>query len=355
MKHIVQIIPALGYGGAERMVVDLINNSDSQKYRFSVVIFFDNAPLKSLIKKNVEVILVDKKFKLDLSFLGRLEKKLVELKPDIIHGHLFAGDFWGRLAAHHLKVPFVTTEHNLNYDDSWLKNFLKKIVADKRDYFVACSEAVVQYMRLVYKIKNDITIIPNSVELDRFVNLPPAIWQAPINFLMVGRIVKQKGQIVALAALNNLKNYPWQLTIVGEGAEKNNLEKFIKKNDLADRVVLVKPELKVEKYFSEASVLLMPSVWEGLGVVVMEAMAAGRLVLVSKTGGLIEIVKDKETGFLAEPENISDWEVKIKNIFENKDQCQILAHNAQKYAKENFGVEKMVAKYDKVYSLVANK
>ena len=109
MKHIVQIIPALGYGGAERFVVDLVNHSDSEKYRFTVIVFFDNIPLKALISKKVEVILVEKKSKLDFGFLNRLEKKLAELKPDLVHGHLFAGDFWGRLAAHRLGVSYLST------------------------------------------------------------------------------------------------------------------------------------------------------------------------------------------------------------------------------------------------------
>ena len=355
MQHIVHVMPALGYGGAERMVVDLINNSDSTKYRFSVIIFFDNTPLKSLIANKSEVFLVEKKSKFDFSFLNRLEKKLVELKPNIVHGHLFAGDFWGRLAAHHLRVPYLSTEHNLNYDDGWLKNFIKKIVSGKQDFYVACSAAVAEYMKVVYKIKNEIVVIHNGIDLDRFTNLAPAIWQTPLNIVMVGRLVKQKGQLVALSALNNLKNYPWKLIIVGVGIEKNNLQKFVNKNNLLDRVIFAEPVVQVEKYFEQASVLLMPSVWEGLGVVVMEAMTGARLVLASKTGGLVELIKEKETGFLAEPKNITDWEVKLKNIFENKDQCQQLAINAQKYAKENFGVEKMVEKYDQVYSLVASK
>lgn len=352
MKHIVHIIPALGYGGAERLVVDLINHSDSIKYHFTIVCFFDNTPLKALVKNKAEVILVEKKSKLDFSFLNRLEKKLTELKPDIIHGHLFAGDFWGRLAAHRLGIPFLSTEHNLNYQDGWLKNFIKKIVSNEQDYYVACSVAVSDYMRAVYKIKNEITIIHNGIDLNRFTNLSPAVWQEPLKFLMIGRLVKQKGQMVVLSALNNLKNYPWQLTVVGAGVEKNNLQKFVKKNKLLDRVTFVEPLVQVEKYFSQADVLLMPSIWEGLGVVVMEAMASGRLVLISNVGGMVEIVKDKETGYLAEPKNVLDWEKKIKIVIENKEECKRMTKNAKQYAKENFGIEKMVEKYDKIYSLI---
>ncbi len=351
-KHIVQIIPSLGYGGAERLVVDLINNSDSEKYRFSVIVFFDNNPLKSLIENKAEFILVEKKSKFDFGFLNKLEKKLSELKPDLVQGHLFAGDFWGRLAAHQLGFPFLSTEHNLNFEDGYLKNLIKKIVSDKNDYFTSCSLAVSEYMQSVYKIKKDIAVIYNGIDLDRFTNLTPAVWQEPLKFLMVGRLVKQKGQIVALRALNNLKHLSWNLTIVGSGIEKNNLQKFVTINKLADRVNFVEPLAEIEKYYSDADVFLMPSIWEGLGVVAMEAMASGRLVLVSKTGGLMEVVEENENGLMASPKNISDWEEKIKYIFENKEQCKRLAINARLYAKENFGIEKMVEKYDKTYSMI---
>ena len=352
MQHIVQVIPALGYGGAERLVVDLINHSDSAKYRFTVIVFSDNLPLKPLIEKKAQIILVVKKSKLDFSFLNRLEKKLAELKPDLVQGHLFAGDFWGRLAAHRLKIPYLSTEHNLNYDDGWLKNFVKKMVSSDQDYFVSCSLAVSDYMREVYNIKNEIRVISNGIELNRFTNLSPITWHNPLRFLMVGRLVKQKGQLVALSALNKIKNHHWYLTIVGSGIEKNNLLDFVRKNNLQDRVEFVEPLAGIEKYYEQTDVFLMPSIWEGLGVVAMEAMASERIVLVSATGGLVELVQDKETGYLAASQNILDWEKKIKYIFENKNEWHQLAKNARLYAKENFGIKKMVEKYDKLYSII---
>ena len=198
-------------------------------------------------------------------------------------------------------------------------------------------------------------VINYGLDLERFVNLPSADWQEPLRFLMVGRLVRQKSQITALQALNNLKDYPWHLTIVGEGIEKNNLQAFVQKNNLQDRIEFVEPLTGVEQYYLQADVFLMPSLWEGLGIVVMEAMSSGRLVLASDTTGLKEIVQDKKTGYLAQSENISDWEEKIKYIFENKTEGKNLAKNAQKYAKENFGVDRMVKKYDELYSLVASK
>lgn len=352
MQHIVQIIPALGYGGAERLVVDLINHSDAKKYRFTIIVFFDNTPLKNLITKNLEIILVEKKSKLDFSFVGRLQNKLAELNPDLIHGHLFAGDFWGRLAAHRLGIPYLSTEHNLNYEDGWLKNFVKEKVSSEKDYYSACSFAVASYMKNVYKIKNKIAVIHNGIELKRFTGLSSAAFGEEINFLMVGRLVKQKGHIVALTALNNLKNYPWKLTIVGSGKEKNNLVNFVKKNKLSERVNFVEPTPQVEKYYEQADVFLMPSIWEGLGVVAMEAMASGRLVLVSDVDGLKEIVTDKENGYLAQPNSVSDWKEKIKYIFENKKVGIQLAKKARVYAKKNFSIEETVEKYNKFYSLI---
>jgi len=334
------------------MVVDLINNSDSDKYRFTVIVFFDNLPLKSLIKKNVEVILVEKKSQFDFSFLDRLQSKLKDLKPDLVHGHLFGGDFWGRLATHRLSVPFLTTEHNLNYADGFWKNFFKRVVSSKKDYYAACSMAVSDYMRSVYNIKKEIMVIYNGIDLDRFSHLPPVSWQEPISFLIVGRMEKQKGHLIALQALSNLKDYLWNLTIVGSGTEEGRIVEFIEKNNLSSRVSLVKPVTDIEKYYAQADVLLMPSLWEGLGVVPMEVMASGRLVLCSKVDGLREIVHDQETGFLANPKSLADWQEKIQYILENKNKCQPIIKNAQHYASENFGLEQMVDKYDKLFSLV---
>jgi hypothetical protein len=97
--HIVHIIPWLGFGGAERSVVDLVNHSNPL-IRYTIILFFDHKPFAALItSSNVQIKVVQKRGKLSLGLLFALKKLLKQLQPDVVHTHLFGGDVWGRLAA----------------------------------------------------------------------------------------------------------------------------------------------------------------------------------------------------------------------------------------------------------------
>jgi glycosyltransferase involved in cell wall biosynthesis len=143
--HVVHILPALGFGGAERYVVDLVNNS-SADFRYTIVVFFDQINLAAgITSSRVQIKKVIKKSKLGIGFVFKLRKVLRELQPDIINTHLFAGDFWGRFAARPLGVPVITTEHNMNDAEGWIKNKLRSLMKNYSDQYVACSNFVREY------------------------------------------------------------------------------------------------------------------------------------------------------------------------------------------------------------------
>src|SRR3990167_8202223 len=160
-KHIVHIIPTLRYGGAERIVVDLVNRMDKKKYRFTIVLFSHDHPLQSELVE-ADIIIVQKKGKLSLSFIGDLTRTLRRLKPDLVHTHLFGADVWGRLAAHRLSLPIITTEHNINKQEGILKHLAKRWLRKSSMQYIAISDAVAGYMKYAYGIPSkQITVIYN--------------------------------------------------------------------------------------------------------------------------------------------------------------------------------------------------
>lgn len=352
MKHIVHIIPALPFGGAERCVVDLVNHSDPSPWRYTIIVFFNNNALaKEIIHPDVQVIIVPKKGKVSYHLFRDLQNKFRELKPDMVHTHLFTPDLWGRLAAKSLGLPVVTTEHNLNYGDGWLKNTIKKYLRHKSDYYLACSANVKQYMIDSYKIKDDkIKVCHYGIDLSRFKNLAAPAFSEPIKFLILGRLSQQKGHGTVLRALAGLKQLNWRLHIVGQGELEQEIKNLIVDLKLTDRVALTEPTHDVPQVLAQADIMLVPSLWEGLGIVAMEAMAAGRLVVGSRTGGLPELIKDNQTGFLVEPKSVQAWQEKISWCLNNLADCQRVAGQGREYARQNFGVEKMVKVYEDTYN-----
>ena len=345
MIHIVHIIPTLTFGGAERTLVNLINNS-SFDFEHSIILFFDDQPLSDQINKNIEIRILNKKGKLSLGMVGDIKKYLKELKPDIVHTHL-GGDFWGRIAAKKLNIPVISTEHNVNFDEGNIKRIVRKLMKNYSDRYVAVSKEVSKYVKSIYKIKNKITVIPCGVETDIFKNLPEPNFQNN-NVVILGRLVPQKGYIVALEALSKIKDN-WNLKIVGNGELKDELILKSKELGLENKIYFLPAVKDVAGILKDSDVLLAPSLWEGLGIVAMEGMAAGRLVIASECGGLKELIQDKKTGLFFKTSDVDDLTEKINWYFENKKECLKIANQGKVYALENFGIKKQVQEYEKLY------
>ncbi len=346
--HIVQIIPTLNFGGAERFVVDLINNCDSA-FQFSLITFFADHPLAKEINRQIAIKIVTKRGQISWPLFSDLEAELKKLQPDVVHTHLFGADLWGRVAAKRLGLPVVTTEHNLNHDEGILKHVIKRYLRGYSDVYTAPSKAVAEYMRQAYRIKNNIEVIQHGVELDKFLGLPDLKISSPVKFFILARLSKQKGHRLALQALDKLKNYEWQLEIIGEGEEKNFLLHLTKKFSLENRVKFLPFTHEVVEAIGRNQVFIFPSLWEGLGIVLMEVMAGGRAVVASRTGGIPEIINHGQTGWLVPPGDSEALAKVLENILQNPDQAEKIAQQGRSFAQDNFALAKTVKKYEKIY------
>lgn len=355
--HVMHIIPTLEFGGAERMVVDLVNHADAERFRFTIITFSDRIPLASEIKNNeVEVKIVPKRGKISLHLFNDIYQCIKKIQPDVVHAHMFSADVWGRVAARLCRVPVVSTEHNINAYEGWVKNTIKRLMKNWSAVYVACSESIREYAVEAYHITHQIKVVRSGIEVEKFSTIPSLSknMTKPWHFLILGRLVKQKGHRVALEALARLRDRKWCLSIVGAGSEKQELENMVRNFNFEDRVFFYPPTHDVTRLFSEHEVVLIPSLWEGLGVVAIEAMAAGRVVVASNVDGLKESIDQGKTGFLCESKNVNAFTERLEWCLSHQDEVFEVAQRARKEAKR-FDVRVMVKKYEKVYREIVNQ
>ncbi len=348
--HVVHIIPSLGFGGAERCVVDIINHS-SEEFRYSIIVFFDKIPLaKEITKKDVTIKVVSKKGKLSLHLIRDIREVLLELQPDVVHTHIFGADMWGRIAAKTLGLPVITTEHNINEVPGEMRKKIKKWFKNWSDQYAACSKAVKKYVVKRYNPEPPIEVVPCGIDFKRFASLKP-LSSTPgiIRILILGRLTVQKGHRYALEALAQLKEFNWMCDVVGDGELSASLKKQTEVLGISERVQFMPPTHDVPALLETHEMLLVPSLWEGLGIVVMEAMAAGRVVLGSRVDGIPEMIEDRKTGFLAMPGETQDWAANLEWNFTHFKEATEVAAAAREYAQNHFGVEKMVMQYEQLY------
>lgn len=205
---------------------------------------------------------------------------------DLVHTHLYAGDTWGRPAAWLAGKPVVTTEHNVNRDESRSQRLVKRTLAPLTEHLAYVSEAARRYAIDHERICHPHTrVIPNGIDLTRFqrVTRVPAP-QGPVRLLAVGRDVQQKGFDILVRALPSgvhlriagaTRQAPG-LRVVGEAA---TMEWLGERDDV--------PEL-----LAETDILVVPSRWEGFGLAALEGMAAGVAVVASNVDGLPDVLGD---------------------------------------------------------------
>jgi len=167
--------------------------------------------------------------------------------------------------------------------------------------------------------------------------------------LYVGRLVKRKGVEYLLRAVKHLETrIPIELMIVGDGPERKNLEMLV--HDLNLRNVTFYgfvPQIDLKSFYQRASVFVLPAVTdptgdtEGLGVVLLESMSVGVPVIVSKVGGIPDIIADGKTGLLVEEKNSLQLAETIEALLTDHELRARLVSNANRLVHSEFSWERI--------------
>ena len=232
-------------------------------------------------------------------------------------------------------------------------NNLKKLLYPKADNIIAISEGVKQSLvknfnldsskiQTIYNPSADekiLSLAKEDIDRDLISNRPLIV--------SIGRLTKQKDHITLLKAFNKIhSNIDCNLYIIGEGSERRNLEKFIKNNNIDDKVKLLGYQNNPWKFLSKSNLFVLPSIWEGFGNVIVESMLIGIPVISSDCpSGPREILNNGKSGKLFQ---VGDYN-HLANIIEeiiSSDNSELI--NYAKLRSKDFTIEKITQEYQKV-------
>ncbi|KKN14471.1 hypothetical protein LCGC14_0995710, partial [marine sediment metagenome] len=167
----------------------------------------------------------------------------------------------------------------------------------------------------------------------------------------IGRLVWQKGfEYLIRAAPEVLKKCPEaRFLIVGEGPLKNKLILTGEKLNVADRIIFTGFRSDIKEILASIDVLAMPSLLEGLPMVLLEAMAMAKPIVATKIEGVIEVLENNKTGLLVPDKNSHALAEGIVGILNDKAKANFFGQNAREAAKEKFSVKKMVVQIELAY------
>lgn len=352
-------ITDLDIGGAERMFVELVTRLDRRFWEPRV--FCLSAPgklVERLNADNIPVVCFGVKNIRQIGVVWKLAWELKRFRPALVQCFLFHANVIGRLSAWWARVPHVVCGIRVAERRSRLRLWLDKLTQVFVDHNVCVSRAVADFsIRNGRLTSNKVSVIPNAVDFKLFASAMPIdrtslgiSADAPL-VLFVGRFDPQKAPFVLLEAFKRLlaRHPSWQLLFVGHGLLRDSMERWVEENRLSQRIQLIGWRPDVPQLLKAANCLVLPSLWEGMPNIVLEAMAAGLPVVVSQVEGTEELISPEETGLLVSPGSVDDLERAIEAILSDSELSKRVAKNAQQIVQKHFTFESMITAYEQLY------
>lgn len=217
-----------------------------------------------------------------------------------------------------------------------LSKILRKIFYKKARSFIAYSESTKEFLMKHIVPPEKIYVGPNTIDIESFKTGD----KKENNFLYVGRLSPEKNILFMLKGFKQNFDNDYKLILVGEGIQKKEIQKFIKKNNLEKNVMLegFAQYDKTRDYYEKSDFLILPSTWEPWGLVVNEAIGSGTIPLISDVCGASEIILDGITGFRFSPYNLENFKNLLKKIIDGEVDKQTMRKNL-KVLKEKLTIE----------------
>ncbi len=351
-------------GGAERHLLTLMELLDKEYFTPELLCLCRGPFAAACRAGGITTHEIIMRHKLDLGTVEPVRKLIREQGIDLVHTHGARANLVARIAAQQEGVPIVTTFHSvLRYDyqsrlEAFMARVLTRLTNGLTAFFIAVSGAVKEDLVGMGAAADRIRVIYNGLDLSGLVpEIGPAEVRARLQLPPEGRVVATvgrlhpvKGQVYFLEAAASLSSRFRDVVfmIVGEGQERPVLEQRIRELGLTDRVVLTGFYPHTSDLYPVMNVFCLPSLMEGMPLVVLEAMHFGVPVVAARVGGVPEVVTDGETGLLVPPENSKALAEGITRLLEEPELAAELAGRARERVVE-FTVESMARQVEEIY------
>lgn len=366
--RLMHITNDLEIGGVQELLLLLLKNLNKERFR----LYLGTVCAKGELVRDIEDLGVQVRYypciRRNLLFkwitpyqVFRLSRWMREERIDIVHTHLFLGGLIGRVAALLARVPAVIhTEHNTYYWKRFYHVGIDRILAKFTEKIIAVSQAVQDFTLKQEGISPDkFTVIYNGIDYERFdigigKDRIREEFKIPLGAPLVGsigRLVPQKGfKNLLLAAAKVLEEIPeTKFLIVGDGPERRNLEVEACRLGISEDIIFTGFRRDIPQILSTVDLFVLASLWEGMGLVLLEAMAAGRPVVATAVGPIPEIIEDKITGVLTPPSDPDSLALAIISLLKDRGRTDRMGEIGRSRVRERFGIKRMAEKIEGLY------
>lgn len=350
---IVHVIPSLKKpGGAESFCVNLAIALSKLNYEVIIITLYKeiNFYKEKLQKNKIAYYCLNKHKGLDIINSVKLRKLIKKIQPDIIHSHLSTYlSFFVGMVMKNKKIVFIHTIHSslskekpmrkINY---WI---MKKYERSNLMHHIAISPEVKKYFLNYTNLNKEIPIIYNGLPVNEFLNRG-SLFSRKKDFICIANFIPIKNHLTLLKSFQKviLKKPNTNLTLVGYGTLQNEIKEAIFTLGLSNNVEFLGERNDISSLLSDHKYFILPSHSEGNPISVLEAMAAGLVILVTKYGGTKDIIINMKNGYLLDPfsqEQITNTMLmclnnnEINNEIQKNNLSKIMEYDISETAKQH--------------------
>lgn len=354
-KKIVIVYSGAKHGGGIETYLDLFfANADKTKIDLTLISLGD-WPLTAKLQATNCQLQVFSEGRINPLNVFRITKYLKNNDFELVVSQGTVANAYARAASLLSGVPSLVIIHSDSYYD-YPNGFVRSIYAVieyltrfPTKHYIAVSQYLGAKLYQSGVSEDNISVIYNGVLSDQKPKKQKV--ESPKAKLVIGSIgrlheVKNFRELILGCAALKMKS--WKLKVIGEGAERSNLDQLIQSLGLEDKVELLGRVEDVGEQLSQIDIYVQPSLSEGFGLTVIEAMLTGKPVIVSPYGALPELVEHKETGIVMDGASHSYITEAIESLSSNKTLMKKVATNGKKSALERFGIERWSKETEKV-------
>lgn len=348
--RVLELITGLNVGGAEVFIHDLVKSLSKDKLELHLMTLLDKNDLLDKMEEDriypfVVGININQSIWDPIPLVRGLRKAVRYAKEhniQIIHAHMTHA----LLVACVIKVflpntKIVFTPQNINIG-SFFRELIVFLLRPMRQVDIVFSDHMLKSFYLVpWKV-----IIPNAVQISRFA--VEAEKEEVFTFIHVARFEDQKNHAFLIALVNELTQEGidgFRVVCVGKGELFDGIEQEVERLGLQDVVHLLGLRSDIPELLAKAHAFIMPSLWEGLPVAVIEAGAAGLPALVTPVGSVPSLI-DEETGYLRE---LSDFKATVIHILNNKEEARLKGVKFRDKVRKEFDIQEIARRHEEIY------
>lgn len=355
-RHIDFLITGMDYGGAETQIKALALNLKKRDWPIRVITLMEPvAFMDEFAEAQIPLLSLSIKrgnFAMLPIALWRLTQLLRQNQTEILHAHMVHANFLARLVRlfyPQLKV-LITTAHN-KYEGGKVIDILYKYTDFLSNFNTNVSEEAAQrYIDDGLTKASKMRFIYNGIDTHRFSLQHAKKTTEAFQWLAVGRLDQQKDYPNLFAALAQIKQ-PFMMTILGQGPLLADLQQQVTALNLTDKIKFLGVKSNVEQFMNQADGFVLPSAWEGFGLVVAEALACELPVVATDCGGPAEIVGlDEQAGYIVPAKDSNALAVAMVKLMSlSLEKRMLMGQCGRQRMIERFGLESIVNQWEQLY------